>query len=69
MSSERIRVQTLIRQQLPLAVFTHCVGYRLNLVISHFRGIPTIQNPADQIKNACMFSLNSSKWNQHSIES
>ena len=42
MSSERIGLQAMIKQHSPLAVYTHCAGHCLNLVISHSCSIPMI---------------------------
>ena len=42
MSSERIGLQAMIKQHSPLAVYTHCAGHCLNLIISHPCSIPII---------------------------
>ena len=49
MSSERIGLQAMIKQHFPLAVYTHCAGHCLNLVISHSCNIPIIRNAVDKI--------------------
>ena len=59
MSSERIGLQALIREKFPLAVYTHCTGHCLNLVIGSSCSLPMIR---------CNFFLNSPKHNQLLIE-
>ena len=44
MSSSRVGLQALIKDKAPLAIYTHCSGHCLNLVISHSSSLPTIQN-------------------------
>ena len=56
MSIEWIGLQAMIKQHSPLAIYTHCAGQCLNLVISNSCSIPIIRNAVDKIKNVCMFS-------------
>ena len=44
MSSSRVGLQALtcIKEKAPLAIYTHCSGHCLNLVISHSSSLPTI---------------------------
>ena len=64
MSSERIGVQALIKQQSPLATYTHCSGHCLNLVISHSCSLPVVRNVLDQMKQICLYFLKSPKRNE-----
>ena len=50
MSSDRIGVQAHIRKESPLAVYTHCSGHFMNLVISHSSSIPIVRNVLDKMK-------------------
>ena len=52
----------------PLAVYTHCSGHCLNLVISHSCTLPSIRNVLDQMTSVCLFFLNSQKRNELLIE-
>ena len=61
MSSSRVGVQALIREKSPLAIYTHCSGHCLNLVISHLCSLPMIRNVLDKMKATCLFFLNSPK--------
>ena len=61
MSSERVGVQALIRKESPLAVYTHCSGHCLNLVISHSCSTPMVRNILDKMKATCLFFLCSPK--------
>ena len=63
MSSSRIGLQALIKEKAPLAIYTHCSGHCLNLVISHSCSLPTIRNVLDKMKATCLFFLNSPKRN------
>ena len=65
MSSNRVGVQALIRQQSPLAIYTHCSGHCLKLVISHSCSlhVPCIRNVMDKMKATCLFFLHSPKRN------
>ncbi len=51
MSSSRIGLQACIREKAPLAIYTHCSGHCLNLVISHSCDIPLVTNVLDKIKS------------------
>ena len=64
MSSERVGVQAHIREQSPLAVYTHCSGHCLNLVISHSSSLPVVRNMLDRMKSVCLFFCNSPKRNE-----
>ena len=46
MSSENVGVQALIKKDAPKAVFTHCSGHCLNLVIGHSCSIPVVRKHA-----------------------
>ena len=61
MSSSRVGLQALIREKSPLAVYTHCTGHCLNLVINHSCSDLTIRNILDKMKSTCLFFLNSPK--------
>ena len=60
MSSSRVGLQALIKEKAPLAIYTHCSGHCLNLVISHSSSLPTIRNV---LKATCLIFLNSPKRN------
>lgn len=55
MSSERVGVQGIIRKDSPKAVYTHCSGHCLNLVIAHSCNIPIVRNTLDKLKSAVLF--------------
>ena len=55
MSSSRIGLQACIREKAPLAVYTHCSGHCLNLVISHSCNIPVVTNALDKVQSAFLF--------------
>ena len=63
MSSDRTGVQAHIMKESPLAVYTHCSGHCLNLVISHSSDLPAIRNVLDKMKMTCLYFLNSPKRN------
>ena len=63
MSSARVGVQKLIRDDAPLAVYTHCGGHCLNLVISHSCSLIAIQNTLDKLKTCYQFFKLSPKRN------
>ena len=50
MSGKNAGVQALIRQKQPKALYTHCAGNSLNLVIATFCGVPIIRNCIDSVK-------------------
>lgn len=63
MSSDAVGVQARLRQEAPLAVYTHCSGHCLNLVISHSCSLPLIRNMIDKLKETCLFFNYSPKRN------
>ena len=68
MSSARVGLQALIREKSPLAVYTHCTGHCLNLVIGSSCSLPVIRGVIDKMKSVCLFFSNSPKRNQLLIE-
>ena len=42
MSSEQVGVQAYIKQISPLAMYTHCSGHFLNLLLSHSCTVPSV---------------------------
>ena len=66
MSSDRVGLQAYIaiQQKSPLAIYTHCTGHCLNLVISHSCSSLSIRNVLDKMKSTCLFFLNSPKRNK-----
>lgn len=54
-------VQSRIRQVAPLALYTHCSGHCLNLVIAHSCQIPAIRNMLDKMTQIFLFFRNSAK--------
>ena len=68
MSSERVGVQAYVKKVSPLAVYTHCSGHCLNLVISHSCTLPSVRNVLDRMTSVCLFFLNSPKRNELLIE-
>ena len=52
MSSEAVRVQNQIKKLCEKAVYTHCCGHNLNLVIITACKIPITQNNLDIVKEA-----------------
>ena len=54
MSSEAVGVQKQIKKSREKALYTHCCGYNLNLVITAARKIPIIQNNLDTVKEVTM---------------
>ena len=55
MSSERCGVQAVVQRDAPLAIYTHCAGHRLNLVISHSCSVAEIRYMMDKVKSCCYF--------------
>lgn len=55
MSSSHIGLQALIKEKAPLAIYTHCSGHCLNLIISHSCSLPTIRNVLDKMKAIYLF--------------
>ena len=64
MCSDRTGVQSHIRKESPLAIYTHRSGHCLNLVISHSSRLPAKRNVLDRMKAVCQFYLNSPKRNE-----
>ena len=50
-----------IRERSPKAVYVHCSGHYLNLVISHSCALPQIRNEIDKLKRCCLYFLGSPK--------
>ncbi len=61
MSSSRVGVQARIKEESPLAVYSHCSGHCLNLVLSHSCSLPIMRNMIDKLKEACLFFNQSPK--------
>ena len=61
MSSDNVGVQRRIREQSPNAVYVHCSGHCLNLVISHSCALPNIRNAIDKLKQCSLYFLGSPK--------
>ena len=60
MPSDRTGVLACIMKGSPLAVYTHCSGHCLNLVVtSHSSNLPAIRNVLDKMKTTCLYFLNS----------
>ena len=53
MSSERCGVQAEVQRDAPLAIYTHCAGHRLNLVISHSCSVAEICYMMDKVNSCC----------------
>ena len=64
MSSDHTGVQARIMKESPLAVYTHCSGHCLNLVVIHSSNLPAIRNVLDKMKTTCLYFLNSQKRNR-----
>ena len=61
MSSANVGAHGLIREAAPLAVYTHCSGHCLNLVISHTCTLTAVRNMVDKLKECCLFFNKSPK--------
>ena len=61
MSGEKLGVQKQIRDRQPKAVYTHCAGHSLNLVIISSCSVPPVQNCIDQIKSLTLWIKSSPK--------
>ena len=61
MSGEKLGVQKQIRDRQPKAVYTHCAGHSLNLVIVSSCSVPPVQNCIDQIKSLTLWIKSSPK--------
>ena len=57
MSSDNVGVQRRIRESSPKAVYVHCSGNFLNLVISHSCALPQIRNVIYKLKRCCLYFL------------
>lgn len=55
MSSDCTGVQAHIMKESPLAIYTHCSGHCLNLVVSHSSNLPVIRNVLDKMKATCLY--------------
>jgi hypothetical protein len=55
MSSNNVGVQKRIRDVSEKAVYVHCSGHSLNLVIAHSCAIPGVRNALDKMKSCCLF--------------
>ncbi len=60
-SIENVGVQALIRKDAPKAVYTHCSGHCLNMVIAHSCSLPIVRNTLDNMKSTVLFFNNSPK--------
>ena len=61
MSSDNVGVQRRIRERSPKAVYVHCSGHCLNLVIYHSCALSQIRNVIDKLKRCCLYFLGSPK--------
>ena len=61
MSSDNVGIQRRIRERSPKAVYVHCTGHCLNLVISHSCALLQIRNVIDKLKQCCLYFLGSPK--------
>ena len=61
MSSENVGVQALIKKDAPKAVYMHCNGHCLNLVIARSCALPVVRNMIDKMKYSVMFFTSSPK--------
>jgi len=61
MSGHKSGVQKLIRDLQPKAIYTHCAGHSLNLVIVSSCTIPSVQNCISQIKSLTIWIKSSPK--------
>ena len=61
MSGHKSGVQKQIRDRQPKAVYTHCAGHSLNLVIVSSCSVPPVQNCVDQIKSLTLWIKSSPK--------
>ena len=57
MAPQRVGVQARIRQEAPLAVYVHCSGHCLNLVISKSCSLPQVRNVMDRLLHCSRFFL------------
>ena len=61
MSSDNVGVQRKIKNESPKAVYVHCSGYCLNLVIAHSCSLTNTKNTIAKLKNCYLFFLASPK--------
>ena len=61
MSSDRVGCQAVVRQQAPFAVYTHCSGHCLNLVVAGALMLPNVHNAVDTIREIGLFFNSSPK--------
>ena len=61
MRSDRVGVQALIRKDAHKAVYMHCSGHCLNLVIASSCALPVVRNTLDKMKSTVYFFINSPK--------
>ena len=61
MSSDRVGCQAIIRQQAPLAAYTHCTGHCLNLVVAKTFKLPNVRNTVDTVRGIGIFFNTSPK--------
>uniref|UniRef100_A0A671VMP9 DUF4371 domain-containing protein n=1 Tax=Sparus aurata TaxID=8175 RepID=A0A671VMP9_SPAAU len=61
MSSENVGVQALIKKDAPKAVYMHCNGHCLNLVIARSCALPVVRNMIDKMKSCVIFFTSSPK--------
>jgi len=61
MSSEAVGVQAVIKRSSPQALYIHCYGHCLNLVIAHSCKLPNVRNVIDIMKETCLFFIHSPK--------
>ena len=61
MSSDRVGCQAIIRQQAPLAAYTHCSGHCLNLVVAKTFKLPNVRNTVDTVREIGIFFNTSPK--------
>lgn len=57
MASQRVGVQAQIRQEAPLAVYVHCSGHCLNVVISESCSLPQVCSVMDRLLQCSRFFL------------
>lgn len=61
MSSDNVGVQRRIREHSPRAVYVHCSGHCLNLVVAHSCSLPVVRNVVDKLKKCSLFFFGSPK--------
>lgn len=63
MSSGRVGTQAKIRNHAPKAIYIHCAGHCLNLVVVHACALTQVRNMIDKVKQVCIFFNYSPKRN------